>query len=166
MFCPPAPAAKYASAGRFHVLIRFSQKNPPYSGRVHAGAGVLTHAFNGMRGIGHRAPGPVLAAMDHPTAVCELINDGQHVHPPVARLLLRGMPGRVALVTDAIAELGHKVETVEIVTHGDRSTAALTQIGGTGVFVSALRDALLAGEIDAAVHSYKDLPTAPATSGS
>ncbi len=40
--------------------------------------------------------------------------------------------------------------------------AALTQIGGTGVFVSALRDALLDGEIDVAVHSYKDLPTAPA----
>jgi hydroxymethylbilane synthase len=69
---------------------------------------------------------------------------------------------QTALVTAAIVELGHKVETVEIVTHGDRSTAALTQIGGTGVFVSALRDALLAGEIDVAVHSYKDLPTAPA----
>ena len=69
---------------------------------------------------------------------------------------------QTSLVTDAIVELGHKVETVEIVTHGDRSTAALTQIGGTGVFVSALRDALLAGEIDVAVHSYKDLPTAPA----
>ena len=70
---------------------------------------------------------------------------------------------QTALVTAAIGgELGRKVETVEIVTHGDRSTAALTQIGGTGVFVSALRDALLAGEIDVAVHSYKDLPTAPA----
>ena len=70
---------------------------------------------------------------------------------------------QTALVTAAVgAELDRKVETVEIVTHGDRSTAALTQIGGTGVFVSALRDALLAGEIDLAVHSYKDLPTAPA----
>ncbi len=47
-------------------------------------------------------------------------------------------------------------------TAGDRSSAALDQIGGTGVFVSALRDALLAGDIDVAVHSYKDLPTAPA----
>ena len=69
---------------------------------------------------------------------------------------------QTSLITDAIAELGRKVETVEIVTHGDRSTAALTQIGGTGVFVSALRTALLSGEIDVAVHSYKDLPTAPA----
>ncbi len=70
---------------------------------------------------------------------------------------------QTALVTAAIVgELDRKVDTVEIVTHGDRSSAALTQIGGTGVFVSALRDALLAGEIDVAVHSYKDLPTAPA----
>jgi hydroxymethylbilane synthase len=51
---------------------------------------------------------------------------------------------------------------VEITTAGDRSTAAIAQLGGTGVFVSALRDALLAGTIDLAVHSYKDLPTAPA----
>jgi hydroxymethylbilane synthase len=57
--------------------------------------------------------------------------------------------------------LGHQVEIVPIVTEGDRSTAALTQLGGTGVFVSALRAALLADQIDVAVHSYKDLPTAP-----
>ncbi|MEP6852888.1 MAG: hydroxymethylbilane synthase [bacterium] len=49
---------------------------------------------------------------------------------------------------------------VTVSTEGDRSRAALAQIGGTGVFVSALREALLRGEIDAAVHSYKDLPTA------
>lgn len=55
------------------------------------------------------------------------------------------------------------VETVLVSTYGDRSAAPLEQIGGTGVFVSALRDALLAGEIDVAVHSFKDLPTAPVT---
>lgn len=53
-------------------------------------------------------------------------------------------------------------ELVPIVTEGDRSRASLATIGGTGVFVSALRDALLGGEIDLAVHSYKDLPTAAA----
>ncbi|MCW2522741.1 MAG: hemC [Frankiales bacterium] len=55
---------------------------------------------------------------------------------------------------------GVPVETVLISTEGDRSSASLEQIGGTGVFVSALRDALLAGEIDVAIHSFKDLPTA------
>jgi hydroxymethylbilane synthase len=60
------------------------------------------------------------------------------------------------------AALGLTVTLVPVVTAGDRSSAALDQIGGTGVFVSALRDALLAGEVDLAVHSLKDLPTAPA----
>ncbi|MBV9821609.1 MAG: hydroxymethylbilane synthase [Actinobacteria bacterium] len=54
------------------------------------------------------------------------------------------------------------VETVLVSTEGDRSGRPLEQIGGTGVFVSALREALLAGDIDVAVHSFKDLPTAPA----
>jgi hydroxymethylbilane synthase len=65
------------------------------------------------------------------------------------------------LVADALRNLGHEVELVPIVTTGDVNRAPLEQIGGTGVFVSALRDALLAGEIDIAVHSLKDLPTAP-----
>jgi hydroxymethylbilane synthase len=65
-------------------------------------------------------------------------------------------------IADAItAATGANVELVHITTEGDRSQAAISQLGGTGVFVTALRDALLAGEIDLAVHSYKDLPTAP-----
>ncbi len=56
---------------------------------------------------------------------------------------------------------GRPVELVEITTAGDRSSAPVQQLG-VGVFVTALRDALLAKEIDFAVHSYKDLPTAPA----
>jgi hydroxymethylbilane synthase len=70
--------------------------------------------------------------------------------------LARTQTGTVA------AALGVAHEIVHIVTEGDRSSAAVSQLGGTGVFVSALRTALLAGEIDVAVHSYKDLPTAPA----
>lgn len=57
---------------------------------------------------------------------------------------------------------GQEVELVGITSHGDVSTEQLTQIGGTGVFVSALRTALLAGDVDFAVHSLKDLPTGPA----
>jgi hydroxymethylbilane synthase len=54
---------------------------------------------------------------------------------------------------------GRPVEIVGVTTLGDVSRAQLTQIGGTGVFVSALREALLGGEVDLAVHSLKDLPT-------
>ncbi|MGH8824227.1 MAG: hydroxymethylbilane synthase [Jiangellaceae bacterium] len=65
-------------------------------------------------------------------------------------------------VAAALASNGREVELVEITTHGDVSGEPLTAIGGTGVFVSALRDALLGDRIDLAVHSFKDLPTAPA----
>ncbi|KQX66187.1 hydroxymethylbilane synthase [Angustibacter sp. Root456] len=59
------------------------------------------------------------------------------------------------------AATGRPVELVEVTTEGDVSRAHLTQIGGTGVFAAALRRALLDGEVDFAVHSLKDLPTAP-----
>ncbi|MFD3926590.1 hydroxymethylbilane synthase [Streptomyces sp. NPDC058614] len=63
-------------------------------------------------------------------------------------------------VADAVRQVtGRPVELVEITTYGDTSRENLAQIGGTGVFVTALRDALLAGDIDFAVHSLKDLPT-------
>ncbi|MEU9788421.1 hydroxymethylbilane synthase [Streptomyces phaeochromogenes] len=64
-------------------------------------------------------------------------------------------------VADAVSQVtGRSVELVEITTYGDTSREQLAQIGGTGVFVTALRDALLSGEVDFAVHSLKDLPTA------
>ena len=67
------------------------------------------------------------------------------------------------LVADLITErTGRRVEIVGVTTLGDVSRAQLTQIGGTGVFVSALREALLGGEVDLAVHSLKDLPAGPA----
>jgi len=61
-----------------------------------------------------------------------------------------------------VAGLGTPVEVIPIVTAGDRTAAPIEVIGGTGVFVSALREALLAGDIDLAVHSAKDLPVVPA----
>jgi hydroxymethylbilane synthase len=56
---------------------------------------------------------------------------------------------------------GREVEIVGIDSVGDASREQLTQIGGTGVFVSSLRASLLAGEVDFAVHSLKDLPVGP-----
>lgn len=76
-----------------------------------------------------------------------------------ASLLARTQSGMVAdLITQ---RLGCAVELVPISTQGDRTSAPLASLGGTGVFVSALRDALEADQIDIAVHSLKDLPTAP-----
>jgi hydroxymethylbilane synthase len=61
-----------------------------------------------------------------------------------------------------LGQLGRKVELIEITTRGDRSAEPIPDLGGTGVFVSVLRDALTEGLVDLAVHSFKDLPTAPA----
>ena len=69
-----------------------------------------------------------------------------------------------ALVAELLSErTGRDVVLVPVAHRGRRQhRAALSSLGGTGVFVSALREALLAGEVDLAVHSLKDLPTAPA----
>jgi hydroxymethylbilane synthase len=64
-------------------------------------------------------------------------------------------------VADRLRAAGHEVELVLVRTEGDVSRASLTEIGGTGVFASALRDALRRHEVDLAVHSLKDIPTAP-----
>jgi hydroxymethylbilane synthase len=63
-------------------------------------------------------------------------------------------------VAAALTKSGAEVELVTVTTEGDTSKASLASLGGTGVFASALRDALLDGRVDAVVHSLKDLPTA------
>ncbi|WP_240034789.1 N-acetylglucosamine-6-phosphate deacetylase [Glaciihabitans arcticus] len=82
------------------------------------GASMLTHAFNAMPGIHHRAPGPVVAAFEDERVTLEIILDGQHVHPDVAALAFTAAPGRIALVTDAMAAAGS--------TDGDYTLGSLT----------------------------------------
>jgi hydroxymethylbilane synthase len=85
---------------------------------------------------------------------------------PVLRIGTRRSPMAMVQsrqVADALtARTGRQCELVGITSAGDVNAGELTQIGGTGVFVSALRSALLAGEVDLAVHSMKDLPTGAA----
>lgn len=71
-----------------------------------AGATLLTHAFNAMPGLNHRDPGPVGAAVADDRVVLEVIADGVHLHPEVVRIVFAAAPGRVALVTDAMAAAG------------------------------------------------------------
>lgn len=66
--------------------------------------------------------------------------------------------GHVARALEEVS--GRRVELVQIVSEGDTNRGSLSQLGGTGVFATALREALLAGECDLLVHSLKDLPTA------
>jgi len=62
-------------------------------------------------------------------------------------------------IRDQLIERGHRAELVIIATAGDRSSKPVAEIG-VGVFTAALREAIAAGQVDMAVHSYKDLPTA------
>lgn len=71
-----------------------------------AGARLLTHACNGMPGLHHRDPGPLAAALTDERVTLEVINDGVHVHPAMVELLATCAPGRIALVTDAMAATG------------------------------------------------------------
>ncbi|MET0673932.1 MAG: N-acetylglucosamine-6-phosphate deacetylase [Microbacterium pygmaeum] len=71
-----------------------------------AGATILTHAFNAMPGLHHRDPGPVGAAASDPRITLELIADGVHLHPDIVRAAFAMAPGRIALVTDAMAAAG------------------------------------------------------------
>ena len=66
------------------------------------------------------------------------------------------------LMADALEQAGAAVEIITVTTAGDRSAKPIPEVG-IGVFTSALREALVSGDIDVAVHSYKDLPTAPDT---
>ena len=96
-----------------------------------AGATLLTHAFNAMPGIHHRSPGPVVAAFDDPRVSLELVLDGHHVDPAVAAVAFASAPGRVALVTDAMAAAGgedgsYRLGALEVVVRDGLATVAGT----------------------------------------
>ncbi len=98
--------ARFVAAG---VVVAVGHTEATYAetrAAFDAGASLLTHAFNAMPGIHHREPGPVLATIDDGRALLEVIADGRHVAGPAIRLLFDAAPGRVALVTDAMAAAG------------------------------------------------------------
>ncbi|AGZ46460.1 N-acetylglucosamine-6-phosphate deacetylase [Actinoplanes friuliensis] len=74
---------------------------------VAAGASVGTHLFNGMRPAHHREPGPIVALLDSPSIVCELVADGIHLHDGMLRFAAHAAgPDRAALITDAMDAAG------------------------------------------------------------
>jgi N-acetylglucosamine-6-phosphate deacetylase len=76
--------------------------------RFDAGARGVTHLFNAMSQLGHRAPGLVGAAIDHPSVWCGIIADGHHVDPKALRTALRAKrgEGKLFFVTDAMSLVG------------------------------------------------------------
>lgn len=110
---------------------------------LEAGAAQCTHLFNAMTPFGHRAPGVVGAAFDHPGTMVELICDGIHVHPAVVRAVFRLFgPERVLLVSDALPAAGMPEGTY--------------QLGGQEIWVQDGR-ATLAGKPEILAGSVCDL---------
>lgn len=133
-----------------------------------AGATILTHAFNAMPALHHRLPGPVGAAVSDDRVTIEAIADGVHLHPSVLRMLAASAPGRIALITDAMAAAcapdGHyRLGTLDVdVEHGVAHVAGTTTIAGSTLTQdAALRIAVDAGvPLGAAVHAATRAPAA------
>lgn len=81
--------------------------------RFDAGARGVTHLFNAMSQLAHRAPGLVGAAIDHPSVWCGIIADGHHVDPKALRTALRAKrgEGKLFFVTDAMSLVGSEMDT-------------------------------------------------------
>lgn len=101
-----AAVAQFVAAGVTVAVGHTNADEAQAQAAFDAGATLLTHAFNAMNGIHHRAPGPVIAAIRDHRVTLELIADGVHVHPDVIDLAFREAPGRIALITDAMAAAG------------------------------------------------------------
>lgn len=131
-----------------------------------AGASILTHAFNAMPPLHHRAPGPVGAATADPRATLEVIADGVHVHPELIRILFAAAPGRIALITDAMAAAGARDGRytlgeleVDVVDGVARVAGTSTIAGSTLTQDAALRVALKAGiDLPSAVDALTRAP--------
>lgn len=132
-----------------------------------AGARLVTHLFNGMRPWHHREPGLAGAALERADVVCELINDGVHLHDATARIAFAAAAGRIALVTDAIAAAGSGdgsyrlgPAAVEVRDGAVRLSDGETLAGSTLTMDQALKRAVrdLGVPIEAAVEAASTTP--------
>lgn len=119
---------------------------------VEAGARGATHLFNAMPPLHHRSPGPVLALWADPRVTLELVFDGVHVAPELVAFVLAIAPGRVALITDAMAAAGAADGDYPLgglavqVRHGVARVAGTDTIAGSTLTLDrAVRNAVDAG---------------------
>ncbi|HWA51295.1 MAG TPA: N-acetylglucosamine-6-phosphate deacetylase [Dongiaceae bacterium] len=107
---------RLADAG---VIVSLGHSNATYDqilAAADAGARGVTHIYNAMSPLTHRAPGVVGAALDCGALWCGLIADGHHVHPAAIGIALRAkrQPGRIFLVTDAMSTVGSDIQEFEL----------------------------------------------------
>jgi N-acetylglucosamine-6-phosphate deacetylase len=112
----PAIIRRLAQGG---AIVSLGHSNATYDqivAAVDAGARGVTHLYNAMSPLTHRAPGVVGGALDSGDLWCGLIADGHHVHPAAIGIALRAkrQPGRIFLVTDAMSTVGSDQQTIEL----------------------------------------------------
>ncbi len=133
---------------------------------IDAGARGATHLFNAMPALLHRAPGPVLALWRDERVTVEMVMDGVHVRPELVAWVMATAPGRVALVTDAMAAAAHVDGNYVLgeldveVRDGVARLAGLDTIAGSTLTLDkAVRNAVAAGvELVAAVRAASTVP--------
>lgn len=128
-------ALEFISAVKDRVKVSIAHTSCDYDcamDAIHAGAGHITHLYNAMPGLTHRAPG-VVGAAANTNVVTELICDGIHIHPAVIRLTFKVMEGRVNLISDSMEATG--------MPNGEY------QLGGQKVFVKDKKATLADGTI-------------------
>ena len=119
-----------------------------------AGADHVTHLYNGMPPMHHRAPGVIGAAFDSPGVMAELICDGVHIHGAMVRLAFRLFGAeRMILISDSLRAAGmpdgrYPFGGQEIEVHGNRATIAghpETLAGSVTSLMGCLRQAAAFG---------------------
>jgi len=117
---------------------------------IQAGLSHVTHIFNAMRGLHHREPGVVGAALSSPKLIVEMIADGIHLHPIVLKMLTQIKESeKLVLITDAMRATGFKEGTYDL--------------GGQEVIVTQgqakLKNGTLAGSVLTMDKAVKNLVT-------
>jgi len=128
-----------------------------------AGAALVTHLFNGMPPLHHREPGLVGATLTDDRLVAGLIADLVHVHPTAIQVAFRAKPGRIALVTDAVAWRRARIGGIEITHDGEAPRLPDGTLAGSSLTMDrAVRNVVHAAGVDLAA-AVAAASTTPAT---
>lgn len=153
-----------AAAARHRVVTAAGHTDADYEQGLSAirhGIRVLTHIFNACRPIHHRDPGILAAYLMSPDAYATLICDGVHVLEPIVKMatVLAG-PGRIALVTDAVSDLGATTAKSAAVDPAAATDPTGRPTGGTTPLAACAANFARFGEIDfpRAIHSASGVP--------
>ena len=128
---------------------------------------MVTHLFNGMPGLHHREPGMVGAALSDERVVAGLIADLVHVHPMAIWIAFRAKPGRIALVTDAVAWRGAAIGRIEIVHDGTAPRLPDGTLAGSSLTMdTAIRNVVDVGGVRSRMRWWRHRPRRPRCSAS